>query len=95
MLRSRYKFLDITPEMVLIQDIGVDCRSVTNDAKLVVKELMAAGILRPGMRLEYVDSLGYRDEITFNEHGLIGFKSISIKFESIELTDEFPEQTPN
>lgn len=77
--RSSYTVVYADQFKVLIEDdLGTGAvtlaMSVTNDAEAVVEELLMSGILIPGRRLYYLDSQRELDEITFDDHGFIGFK---------------------
>jgi uncharacterized protein (DUF2164 family) len=70
MSRARYRIIDDTPELLLIEDIGSDVMSVTNDAEAVVEELAD----RLGKRrLEYYDSQGARDQLLVVNGKFAGF----------------------
>lgn len=64
-------------EPLVIRDLDKGGRSVTNDAREVVADLMKAGLLPIGRRLFYYDSTNRLDEITRNHVGQFsGFKAI-------------------
>lgn len=59
---------------LVIQDVGSDCKSVTNDAEAVVKVLLETKTLRPEQRLFYYDSAGSFDELLHDGKQFTGFK---------------------
>ena len=61
---------------LVIQDVGSDCRSVTNDAEAVVEALLEKEQLFPTQRLLYYDSCGELAEITHDGKRFIGFKVV-------------------
>lgn len=74
MNRSLYDIVSISDEAVTIRDIGhMTHRSVTNDAEKIVPEIVALGVLRPGMRLFYYDSENQLDEIKVQDGKFAGF----------------------
>ena len=68
--RSRYQIVQDTPDLLLIEDIGHDAMSVTNDAEAVVEELAPRLNDR---RLEYYDSQGVRDQLLVVDGKFAGF----------------------
>jgi len=70
MSRARYCIVDDGPEVLVIEDIGHEVMSVTNDAEAIVEEL--AERLR-GRRLEYYDSDGRRDQLLVANGKFAGF----------------------
>lgn len=73
--RSKYEVASNVPgEPLVIRDIGhMDHRSVTNDAELVVADLVASGDLSEGRRLYYYDSMGILDEVLIKDSEFAGF----------------------
>jgi len=70
MSRAHYCIVQDTPDLLLIEDIGHDVMSVTNDAEAVVEELAS----RLGeRRLEYYDSQGVRDQLLVVDGKFAGF----------------------
>lgn len=69
-----------TAEMLVIRDCGDDMvepvLSVTNDAERVVRQLVAGGLLPPGRRLAYYDSLGDLSELLVKDGEFAGFGPI-------------------
>ena len=64
-----------TPECLVIDDISDPRHSltITNDVEWVVAQIVAAGLLTPGRRLMYFDSLGDLDEIMLDGERFVGF----------------------
>ncbi len=73
MSRAKYDILEDGPDVLCIVDVGEDCMSVTNDAEAVVTEL--AGRLN-GRRLEYIDTMGERDQLLVKDGKFAGFAPI-------------------
>ena len=68
--RSSYQIVQDSPGVLVIEDIGHDVMSVTNDAEAVVEELAS----RLGdRRLEYYDSQGVRDQLLVVDGKFAGF----------------------
>lgn len=70
--RSNYRIIEDTEKVLCIEDMGPwnQCLSVTNDAENVVLDL--AGTLN-GRRLEYIDSMGQRDQLLVVDGHFAGF----------------------
>jgi hypothetical protein len=75
MSRANYQVLDITPEAVLLRDIGPwnKFMTVTNAAEDVVEELAESGILTPNQRLLYYDSENELTELKHKDGKFAGF----------------------
>ena len=75
MTHAIYAILEDTPgEPLVIKDVGSGmCRSITNDAEWVVSTLIDNGVLTPGRRLLYYDSMGQLDEILIKDGEFAGF----------------------
>ena len=72
--RSQYEVVrNVPPEPLVIRDIGKECKSVTNDAENVVRDLIGFGWLPPGRCLMYYDSTGQLDEIKVQDGKFAGF----------------------
>lgn len=71
----RYKIVEQTPDYVLIRDTGPwdEHPTVTNGAEDVVAELAS---MLAGRRLEYIDSLGNRDQLLVRDGQFDGFAPI-------------------
>lgn len=74
--RAQFRFVERTPERVIIEDVGPWDRfpTVTNDAEAVVDQLVADEVLGPGQRLFYFDSEGTMDEIVVKAGRFAGFR---------------------
>lgn len=75
-MRSRFEVvIDVGSLPLVIRDVGHSegCKTVTNDAELVVLDLRARGLLPPGRRLLYYDSDGQCDEIIIDHLGFVRF----------------------
>lgn len=70
MSRARYEICEETPDLLVIEDIGRDVMSVTNDAEAVVAELAEK---LGDRRLEYYDSDGRRDQLLVVAGQFAGF----------------------
>jgi hypothetical protein len=68
--RSSYQIVQDTPDVLVIEDIGHDVMSVTNDAEAVVEEL---AFCLHGRRLEYYDSQGQRGQLLVVDGKFAGF----------------------
>ena len=70
-LRCRYSVVLRGPGLVVIRDDGhaLGFATVTNDADEVVRVMTAEGLIGPGVRLEYLDSEGDRDEMRHDGAG--------------------------
>lgn len=66
---ARYYAEIATPRLVVIDDIGKEDRSVTNDAEAVVADLHEQGLLPPGTILLYYDSTGTLDQLKHDGAG--------------------------
>lgn len=69
-LSAKYRLVRVGEDIVWIEDIGTDCRSVTNDAEAVVAELAAEYGDR---RIIYKDSMGAWDELQHRGPVFTGF----------------------
>ena len=76
-MRSTYDYFTRSG-VVFVTDRDEGGRSVTNDIENVVSELIARGVLRPGYRLTYRDSMGVWDEVVLDGHcRFVGFRSLN------------------
>lgn len=73
--RSDYE-VEIEDEVILVTDLDLGGRSVTNDAEGVIGDLARAGLLRPGVRVIYRDSRQVWDELTVRNGRFAGFAPI-------------------
>lgn len=62
----------LSPEALLVRDLGGPYPSVTNDAENVVADLHGEGIL-DGQRVMYIDSWGHVDEVVHSRGVFIRF----------------------
>lgn len=69
--RSDYKIRLYHPEYLIIEDLNLGGRSVTNDVENVVSELLE---LLGGRKLYYIDSMGNMDQILIRHDRFDGFK---------------------
>lgn len=69
--RAKFKVRLYHPEYIIIEDIGTDHKSVTNDAENVVADLIK---LLDGRKLYYIDSMGSIDHILIENGKFKGFK---------------------
>lgn len=58
MLNCDFDIIEQTPNIVTIKDNNLGRRSVTNDAESVIKYLYEKNIIRNGVELNYIDSMG-------------------------------------
>lgn len=77
MKRTNYEIVEMTPERVVIRDLGPWHKylTITNGAEGVVDELYEQGKLVYGQKLFYYDSEGCMDEITHQNGSFTGFKA--------------------
>lgn len=77
MKRTNYEIVEMTPERVVIRDLGPWHKylTITNGAEGVVDELYKQGKLVYGQKLFYYDSEGRMDEITHQNGSFTGFKA--------------------
>ena len=78
-------------DFILIVDLILGGKSVTNDADLVVQDLMRRGILRDGSRLIYRDTMGLWAEMLhstgqFNAFAPIADRPVTDRDEALALT---------
>ena len=76
MNRSKYVIVGndyAQEEPLVINDVGRDAKSVTDDAENVVADLVRQGHLPKGRRLLYYDSTGQLDEIKVQDGKFAGF----------------------
>lgn len=68
-----YEVLSDTPDCLLLRDVGPwdEFPTITNAAEELVEHLKP---LRPGQRLEYIDSEGNCDEILIENGRFVGFR---------------------
>lgn len=71
-MRASYSVVLAAPDVVVIRDRRIGM-TITNDAEAVVKDLLAKGVLKTGMRLHYYDTDGRLDELLFDENGFKDF----------------------
>ena len=76
---ARYYLISTTPEYVLINDLGGrpgggNCKTITNAAAWVVKDLFDRGLIADGQRLYYRDTRDQIDEILIRDRRFAGFK---------------------
>lgn len=67
---SQYDVVATSVDAVVIKDVGVHCKSVTNDAENVVSRLAH---MLAGRRLYYFDTMGNLDEILIKNGQFNGF----------------------
>ena len=86
MRHANFRVVKETPSLVLIEDVGPweQHWTVTNDAEAVVKRL--APMLQ-GRRLEYIDSLGNRDQILVEDGEFAGFAPAKPENETVLAFD--------
>jgi hypothetical protein len=75
---AKYDIESVTPDAVRIRDEGPWDRhpTVTNDAELVVQQLVASGYLQGKQRLLYWDSEGQMAEIVVKDGKFSGFNPL-------------------
>jgi hypothetical protein len=65
-----YVWEECTPEILVIRDMdSPGCRSITNDAEVVVEYLYQQGELKGDRRLHYYDTDGNKDELLHDGEG--------------------------
>ena len=76
MSSAEYEVIEFVPgEYIYIKDVGVNCRSVTNDAENVVEKLFKENSMSSMTRIFYKDSAGQIDELLHAYRKFIGFKA--------------------
>lgn len=76
--RSDYE-VEIEGDVLLVTDLDLGGRSVTNDAPGVIGDLVRSGLLRPGMRVIYRDSRKVWDELVVRDGRFAGFAPIHLR----------------
>lgn len=76
--RSDYE-VEIEGDVILVTDLDLGGRSVTNDAPGVIGDLVRSGLLRPGMWVIYRDSRKVWDELVVREGQFAGFAPIDLR----------------
>ena len=84
MSRARYEICEETPELIVIEDVGRNCMSVTNDAEAVVAELADK---LGNRRLEYYDSDGHRDQLLVVDGKFAGFAPANSVLGATQMQD--------
>jgi len=73
---ARYAIIEddlLQEEPLVIQDVGGQYRTITNDAEWVVEQLVREGHLPAGRRLFYIDTDGQKDELQVKDGRFAGF----------------------
>lgn len=91
-IRSDF-MVEVEDRIVLVMDLDLGGRSVTNDATHVVDDLVRRGILSDGMRLIYRDSNGEWSEMLhrggqFSTFASLATRDIKDRDEAVALTRE-------
>ena len=74
--RAEYFVIGFHHDFVGIADAKRDGRSVTNDAELVVQELLQSRQLRPTQRLLDRDTMSHWDELLLDGRRFTGFRHV-------------------
>jgi hypothetical protein len=72
-MSSLYKWVDSDSQKIIIEDVGKNCMSVTNDIENILKDLHRRGLLR-GRKLYYYDSEGDFTEALHESGVFKGYK---------------------
>lgn len=76
MMHAAYEILKHEPgKYIYIQDVGYECRSVTNDAEWVIGQLFRWFGIDAETRVFYDDSCGRTDELLHSGGKFKGFKA--------------------